>query len=43
MKASDVINLVEPKLDNKEQLLARVQYSIELILIQHCMLEVGYL
>jgi hypothetical protein len=43
MKASNDINLVKLKLESKNQLLARVWYSIELILIQHCMLGVGYL
>jgi hypothetical protein len=36
-------NLVELKLESKDQLLAQIWYSIELILIQPCMLEVGYL
>jgi hypothetical protein len=43
MKASNDINLVKLKLESKNQLLARVWYSIELILIQYCMLGVGYL
>jgi hypothetical protein len=43
MKASNGISLVELKLGSKDQLLARVWHSIELILIQPCMLGVGYL
>jgi hypothetical protein len=43
MKASDAISLVELKLESKDQLLARAWHSIELILIQPCMLGVGYL
>jgi hypothetical protein len=43
MKASDGINLSSLKLESKDQLLARVWHSIELILIQPCMLGVGYL
>jgi hypothetical protein len=37
------INLSKLKLESKDQLLARVWHSIELILFQSCMLEVGYL
>jgi hypothetical protein len=33
---------VELKLESKDQLLARVWHSIELILFQPCMLGVGY-
>jgi hypothetical protein len=40
MKASNVINLVNLKLESKYQLLERVWHSIELILIQ---LGVDYL
>jgi hypothetical protein len=43
MKASNGISLVKLKLESKDQLLARVWYSIELIPIRHCMLGVGYL
>jgi hypothetical protein len=43
MKASNGINLGRVKLESKDQLLARVWHSIELILIQPCMLGVGYL
>jgi hypothetical protein len=43
MKASNDINLVKLKLERKDQLLARVWHSIEIILIQPCMLGVGYL
>jgi hypothetical protein len=43
MKASDVFTLVELKHESKDQLLARIWRSIELILFQHCMLGVGYL
>jgi hypothetical protein len=42
MKASNGINLVKLKLESKDQLLARIWHSIELILIQHCMLGVSY-
>jgi hypothetical protein len=43
MKASNDISLVKLKLESKDQLLARVWHSIEIILIQPCMLGVGYL
>jgi hypothetical protein len=43
MKASNGINLGRVKLESKDQLLARVWHSIELILIQPCMLGVDYL
>jgi hypothetical protein len=43
MKASNDINLVKLKLESKDQLLVRVWHSIELILIQPCLLGVGYL
>jgi hypothetical protein len=43
MKASNDISLVKPKLESKDQLLARVWHSIELVLFQPCMLGVGYL
>jgi hypothetical protein len=43
MKASNGISLVKLKLKSKDQLLPRVWHSIELILIQPCMLGVGYL
>jgi hypothetical protein len=43
MKASVGISLVKLKLESKDQLLARIWHSIELILIQSCMLGVGYL
>jgi hypothetical protein len=43
MKASNGISLLKLKLESKDQLLARVWHSIELILIQHFMLGVGYL
>jgi hypothetical protein len=43
MKVSNGISLVKLKLESKDQLLVRVWYSIELILIQSCMLGVGYL
>jgi hypothetical protein len=43
MKASVGINLVELKLESKDQLLAWVWHSIEFILFQPCMLGVGYL
>jgi hypothetical protein len=43
MKASNDISLVELKLRSKDQLLARVWRSIELILFQSCMLGVDYL
>jgi hypothetical protein len=43
MKASNDISLLKLKLESKDQLLARIWHSIELILIQHCMLGVGYL
>jgi hypothetical protein len=43
MKASDGINLVKLKLESKDQILASVWHSIELNLIQPCMLVVGYL
>jgi hypothetical protein len=43
MKASNGINLEKLKLDHKDQLLARVWHSIELILIQLYMPAVGYL
>jgi hypothetical protein len=36
-------NLSKLKLESKDQLLARVSHSIELILFQPCMLGVGYL
>jgi hypothetical protein len=43
MKASNGIALVKLKLESKDQLLAWVWHSIELIIIQSCMLGVGYL
>jgi hypothetical protein len=43
MKASNDINLVKLKLENKDQLLARVWHSIESIPIQLCKLGVDYL
>jgi hypothetical protein len=43
MKESDDIYLSRAKLESKDQLLARIRHSIELILIQPCMLVVGYL
>jgi hypothetical protein len=43
MKVSNVINLIKLKLESKDQLLARVWHSTELIIIQSCMLGVGYL
>jgi hypothetical protein len=43
MKESNGINLVKVKLESTDQLLVRVWHSIELILIQPCMLGVGYL
>jgi hypothetical protein len=43
MKVSNDISLVQLKLESKDQLLARVWHSIELILIQPCVLGVGYL
>jgi hypothetical protein len=43
MKASNGISLVKLKLESKDQLLARVWNSIELILFQPCMLGVNYL
>jgi hypothetical protein len=43
MKASNVINLIKIKLESKDEFLVRVWYSIEHILIQPCMLGVGYL
>jgi hypothetical protein len=43
MKAGNGINLVKLKLESKDQLLARVWHSIELVLFQPCMLGVGYL
>jgi hypothetical protein len=44
MKSSNGINLSRvKKLESKDQLLARVWHNIELILIQPCMLGVGYL
>jgi hypothetical protein len=43
MKASNVINLVKLKRESKDQLLAQVWHSVELILIQYCMLGVSYL
>jgi hypothetical protein len=43
MKVSNDISLVQLKLESKDQLLARVWHSIELILIQSCVLGVGYL
>jgi hypothetical protein len=43
MKAGNGISLVKLKLGSKDQLLARVRHSIELILFQYCMLGVGYL
>jgi hypothetical protein len=43
MKASNGINLVKVKLESTDQLLVRVWHSIELILIQTCMLGVDYL
>jgi hypothetical protein len=43
MKANNDISLVKLKLESKDQLLARVWHSIEVILIQPCMLGVGYL
>jgi hypothetical protein len=43
MKASNGINLVKLKLESKDQLLARVWHSIELVLFQPCMLGVDYL
>jgi hypothetical protein len=43
MKVSIGINLVKIKFESKDQLLARVWHSIECILIQPCMLGVGYL
>jgi hypothetical protein len=43
MKASSSISLVKLKLESKDQLLARVWHSIELILFQSCMLGVNCL
>jgi hypothetical protein len=43
MKACNVISLVKLKLESKDPLLAWMWYSIELILIQPCMLGVNYL
>jgi hypothetical protein len=43
MKASNDINLVKLKLESKDPLLMRIWHSIELILIQPCMVGVGYL
>jgi hypothetical protein len=43
MKASNGSNLVKLKLESKDQLLVWVWYNIEFILIQSCMLGVGYL
>jgi hypothetical protein len=43
MKASNGLTLVKLKLKSKDQLLAWGWHSIELILIQSCMLGVGYL
>jgi hypothetical protein len=43
MKASNGISIVKLKLESKDQLLTRVWHSIELILIQSCMLGVSYL
>jgi hypothetical protein len=43
MKASNGINLVKLKLESKDQLLARVWLSIELVLFQSCMLGADYL
>jgi hypothetical protein len=43
MKASNGITLVKLKLESKDQLLVWVWHSIELIIIQSCMLGVGYL
>jgi hypothetical protein len=43
MKASSSISLVKLKLESKDQLLACVWHSIELILFWPCMLGVGYL
>jgi hypothetical protein len=37
------LTVLELKLENKDSLLAQVWHSIELILIQPCMLGVGYL
>jgi hypothetical protein len=37
------INLSKLKLESKDQLLARVWHSIELILFQPCMLGVGFM
>jgi hypothetical protein len=43
MIASNDISLIKLKLESKYQLLAWNWYSIELILIQPCMLGVDYL
>jgi hypothetical protein len=43
MKASNGISLVKLKLECMDPLLAQVWHSIELILIQSCMLGVDYL
>jgi hypothetical protein len=43
MKTSNDINLVKLKLEIKDQILARVWHSIELVLFQLCMLGVSYL
>jgi hypothetical protein len=40
MKATSSISLVKQKLESKDQLLARIWHSIELILFQLCMLGV---
>jgi hypothetical protein len=43
MKSNNGISLVKLKLESKDQFLVRVWHSIESILIQSCMLGVGYL
>jgi hypothetical protein len=43
MKACNGISLVKLKLESNDQLLARVWHSIVFILIQPCMVGVGYL
>jgi hypothetical protein len=43
MKANIGISLQKLKLESKDQLLARVWHSTELVLFQPCMLGVGYL
>jgi hypothetical protein len=43
MKASNGINLVKLELESKDQLLARVWHSTELLLFQPCMLGADYL